>query len=60
MIQGRREEDAEQGRSQHTEQPHPHPRPYIRQPPLETGDVGEAEISSVADAVGDQGEPEAL
>ena len=32
----------------------------MRQPPLETRDIGEAEISSIADAVGGQSESEAL
>jgi hypothetical protein len=59
VIQGRREEAAEQERNQHTEQPQPrpHPRPLprtMRKPPLGTRDIGEAEISSIppADAVG--------
>ena len=62
VIQGCHEEDAEQERSQHTEQPQLQPRPqqHIHQPPPETGDVGEAEISSIADAVGDQDGLEAL
>ena len=68
VIQGHHKEDAEQKKSQHTKQPqlHPHPQPCpcpcpcIHQPPPETGDVREAEISSVADAVGDQGGLEAL
>ena len=64
VIQGRCEEAAEQERCQHTEQPQPRPRPRplprTHQPPLETRDIGEAEISSIADAVGGQSEPEVL
>ena len=68
VIQGRREDDTEQGRGQLTEQPQPQPRPqprpcpcpHICQQPPETGDVGEAEISSIADAVGNQGGLEAM
>jgi hypothetical protein len=61
VIQGRCEEAAEQERSQHIQpRPRPRPLPHMRPPPLETGDDGEAEISRVADAVGDQNEPEVL
>jgi hypothetical protein len=44
-----------------TTSPTPMPTPtYVHQPPLETQDIGEGEISSVADAVGGQSEPEDL
>jgi hypothetical protein len=65
VIQGRLEEATEK---EHTEQPQPQPQPRPRprplprrhQPPFETRDIGEAEISSIADAVGGQSEPEVL
>ena len=58
VIQGCHEETTEHERSQHTEQPQP--RPHMHQPPLETRDIGEAENSSIADAVGYQSEPKVL